>query len=75
MTDPSDPSQRDDRAAYIRALIAHRCPELSADEVAEAFAPVDELPAGITDQVLDVIAALADRLEVLEASHAPPRLN
>ena len=63
---------------YARRLIAARAPELSEADAAAAFAPDDEierLPLAITEDVLNVIAALADRLDAMETRLAPGRLN
>ena len=54
----------EERAEYIRALIAARIPELSADQIIEALSPGDldddsGIPPHIASQVLDVIAMLA----------------
>ena len=68
----------DDRAVYVRQLIAARAPELSVDEVIEAFTPdddADRLPLAITEDVLNVIAALAARLDAMEGRLTPGRLN
>jgi hypothetical protein len=67
----------EDQLAYVRYLILARCPELSEAEIAEAFSAddLDRMPAGITEQVLDVIAALADRMDEMEGRLTPGRLN
>ena len=70
----------EERAEYIRALIAARIPELSADQIIESLSPGDldddsGIPPHIASQVLDVIAALADRMDEMESRLTPGRLN
>ena len=78
----------DDRAVYVRQLIAARCPELSVDEVIEAFAPGDDLdgdemiPGRIVMQIMEVIDRMSERQDRYEAQLAaaepitlPPRLH
>jgi hypothetical protein len=69
-----------DDLAYIRALIAARIPELSADQIIAALSPGDfdddsGIPPHIASQVLDVIAMLADRMDEMESRLTPGRLN
>jgi|HubBroStandDraft_6_1064221.scaffolds.fasta_scaffold3441979_1 hypothetical protein len=70
-----DPPGDDDRIAYIRALINHRCPELGpADLALIADAPPDSddrLPMAIGLQILQVVEALADKLDGLEREVRP----
>jgi hypothetical protein len=64
---------------YARRLVAHRIPELSDVEIAEAFAP--GMSAELGDLVLAVVDAIAERLDELEmklddsgyTSHPPGR--
>jgi hypothetical protein len=60
----------DDRAADIRALIAHRAPELTDDDIASlASDPVEEgatIPVPVADEIVAVIEAFESRLAVLE---------
>jgi hypothetical protein len=65
-----------DRAAYVRALVAHRCPELDQKDLA-ALTPADNAPTGaiaqpaemlpveIGDAIIDAITALEDKLDWL----------
>jgi hypothetical protein len=55
-----DHDQQDDRDE-VRRLIAARAPELSADEIAEAFAalPDDRAPGSIGEQILAVTSHLS----------------
>jgi hypothetical protein len=67
----------DDRAAYIRALVAHRCPEIGPADVAligtiHPGAPTADtasvealLPVEIGEQIMDAIAALEEKLDQL----------
>lgn len=65
----------DDRADYFDRLIAHRCPEigpadLASAEAASQPAPSDDMvvPVEVLDQVLDVVIALEERMNALEAT-------
>ncbi len=66
MTDAPDGEA--DRAAYARALIASRCPELDpADLAALGDAPdPDMLPATIGVQIMEVLERMADRMDAFE---------
>jgi len=58
----------DDRAAYVRSLIASRCPELSTDDLALLGEPdPDAIPASIGVQILEVLDRLMDRMDRMEA--------
>jgi hypothetical protein len=62
----------DDRAAYVRSLIAARCPEIDLDDLpalthASMEPSAETLPVEITEQVLDVVDHMMDRLDTLEA--------
>lgn len=59
----------DDRAAYIRAVIRHRCPELTDANLA-ALDEGSGLPVEIADMVFDVIAEMEARLDELVAAIA-----
>jgi hypothetical protein len=70
MIDPSvtAPSMTDDRAAYVRNLIAVRCPEIEPDDFALITQPATpttepDLPPEIGEQILDVLAEMGDRLD------------
>ena len=54
------------RAAYVRALIAHRCPELTDADLVLVAGSDDTLPVEIAAEVLDVIDLIEDRLTELE---------
>jgi hypothetical protein len=77
MIDPDDDPESD-RLAYVRQLVSARCcQEVSADEVAEAFAlPGNDddsgIPPRIAEQILLVLDRMADRMDALEAG---ARLN
>jgi hypothetical protein len=71
--DPCDPTPVDDRnrIAYIRALIASRCPELGQSDLALIVdAPPDDsdtaIPAAVADRIMDVLLAFEARLERIE---------
>ena len=80
MTDPDAPDHADaqicalppeaDRAAYVRALIASRCPELSDSDLTLLHAPPDPdtLPGSIGEAILEVCERMADRLDALESA-------
>lgn len=73
MTDSTD----DDRDDYIRNVIAHRCPELTDDDLAMLSQP-DEflgelLPVEIGHQILEVVDRLFDRMTALEDAVAQAR--
>lgn len=58
----------DDHDRVIR-IIAARCPEVSRDDIAEAFAadlPVESIWIEISERVIDAIDALDERLAALE---------
>lgn len=60
--------EADDRAAYVRALIAARAPEISAADLAllgDAPDP-DTLPASIGQQILEVLDHMMTRMDALE---------
>jgi hypothetical protein len=63
----TDPSEADDRAAYVINLARHRCPELSETDLAALAKPVsaETLPAEIGEQIMDVLNAMMDRLDRL----------
>ena len=64
----------DERAEYVRQLVLGRCPEVSAAEIASAFASLpdpDAIPGPIAGMVLEILDRLADRLEVLENAGRP----
>lgn len=68
MTDPT-PAPDDDRAAYVRCLIASRCPELGPSDLAmltEATPDPDMLPARIGVQIMAVLERMADRMDAFE---------
>lgn len=53
----------------VRAIVRHRCPELSQDDIAKAFAadlPVESIWLEISERVIDAIDALDERLATLE---------
>jgi hypothetical protein len=54
-----------DHLAYLRAVVLHRCPELTDANLAALMEP--DLPAEIAAQVLEVIDQMTDRLDALEA--------
>jgi hypothetical protein len=59
----------DDRAAYVRALIASRCPELGPADLATLAVRPDPdagIPPEIADQIMDVLLAFEARLERIE---------
>ena len=65
MTDDRD---SDDRAAYVRALIPHRCPEVTDDDLAAAFGstqPAELLPIEIGKDIMAVLAAMEAKLDRL----------
>jgi hypothetical protein len=49
----------------VRRLIAARVPDLTEADLRELSA-LDTLPAAIGEQILDVIAHMADRLDKIE---------
>ena len=62
----------DERAAYIRALVAHRCPEIGQEDFAaladtastEAIAPPTEmLPVEIGERIVEVLDLMMGRLD------------
>jgi hypothetical protein len=58
-----------DRLAYLRAVVSHRCPELTdADLALMAAEPDGALPLEVAEQILTVIDALQDRWEALAES-------
>ena len=62
----------DDRDRVVVGVMA-RCPELSQDAIAEAFAadlPVESIWIQIGEQVLDAIDALDERLAALEQTRS-----
>jgi hypothetical protein len=62
-----------DRLAYIRAVVFHRCPELSPADLASIEARSEpDLPAEIAAQVLDVIEALEMKLEEMAEAIKEP---
>jgi hypothetical protein len=64
------------RAAYVRALILARCPELSERDLALlADAPSDldaGIPVNIADQIMDVLLAFEERLDRIERAVRAP---
>jgi hypothetical protein len=59
-------------AAYCRALVAQRCPELSDDDITSPAKPFeDDLGASVwlqvAEQVLDALDEVSGRLERIEA--------
>jgi hypothetical protein len=61
----------DDRAAYIRAIIRHRAPEVSDADLAliTSMEPSAEmLPVEIGEQIMDVLEAMEAKLDQLVAS-------
>jgi hypothetical protein len=61
----------DDRAAYIRAIIRHRAPEVSDADLAliTSMGPSAEtLPVEIGEQIMDVLEAMEAKLDQLVAS-------
>jgi hypothetical protein len=73
MTDSAVPPGNDDRLTYIRAVVSHRCPELGPDDLAliGGAAPDDMLPPSIGLQIMEVVEALADRVDGLERAVRP----
>jgi hypothetical protein len=66
MTAPT-PAGEDDRAAYVRALIASRCPELGPSDLAMlAEADPHALPGSIGVQIMEVLERMADRMDAFE---------
>lgn len=64
----------DDRAAYIRALVAHRCPEIGPADLAaiaagsqpDAIASTEAvMPVEIGDLIIDAIVALEEKVDWL----------
>jgi hypothetical protein len=62
----------DDRAAYIRALVAHRCPEIEPADLATlatltqaVTTPVKMLPEEISRDILEVLDLMLGRLDEL----------
>jgi hypothetical protein len=61
----------DDRAAYIRALVAHRCEEIGPADLAligtihPAGPSAEMLPVEIGEQIIDAIAAMGAKLDAL----------
>ena len=63
----------DDRAAYIHALIAARCPEVTDADLAliTSMEPSAEmLPVEIGEQIMDVLEAMEAKQDQLVASRA-----
>jgi hypothetical protein len=72
MTD--DDLDLSERGEYVRQLVLGRCPEVSADEIAEAFAALpdpDAIPGPIGALILEVLDRLADRMDALETAGRP----
>ena len=69
MTAPSDSY---DPTEYAKRLIAHRCPELAVDDLipSDSDEPVPVVPLYVVDRTFEVIDAMADRLDLLEAALA-----
>jgi hypothetical protein len=73
----------DDRAEYVRRLIAARVPELTEAEITEAFTPppdADAIPGHIGLQIMEVLDRMSDRMEGFERQFAasepvPARLH
>jgi hypothetical protein len=62
-------SPEDDRLEYARRLIASRCPELDPADLAalaEAAPDPNALPGSISEQILDAIGHMMDRLDRIE---------
>jgi hypothetical protein len=57
-----DRRPRRDRAAYVRALIAHRCPELNDDDINALMQPDLRDEVGL---IMDVLDLMTDRLAAL----------
>jgi hypothetical protein len=61
----------DDRAAYVRALLAHRCPELGPADLAligtihPGGPSAEMLPVEIGEQIMDAIAAVDAKLDAM----------
>jgi len=52
----------------VRAIIHHRCPELTDDDLAALAGPdADALPVEVADLILDAVEALAAKVEMLVA--------
>jgi len=54
-----------DHADTVRRLIAHRCPELTDDDINAVIEPYDTLPREISEQILTVLDGMMDRLNEL----------
>jgi hypothetical protein len=53
-----------DRLAYLRAVVSHRCPELTDADLAALMQP--DLPRQIARAVSDAIDEIEERLTALE---------
>jgi hypothetical protein len=65
MIDPTDPG----RAAYVRALLAARCPELTPADLA-ALAPPADLAPEVGEAALRLVDVIMARLAAVEANLA-----
>ncbi len=71
MTDPDTPVS-DDRADYVRRLIASRRPGLTEADLAEVAVPdPDALPASIGEQVMEVLDFMMTRMDRIERAVIP----
>jgi hypothetical protein len=70
--DGTDAVTDDERFAYIRALIASRCPELGPDDLALLAPPPDPemVPASVFGQVVEVLDQMIARQDRFEAQLA-----
>jgi hypothetical protein len=73
MATTNDPAPESDRADYVQRLIAARIPELGLADLATLGAAPDSdaLPGSIGLQILEVVEALADRMDGLERAVRP----
>jgi hypothetical protein len=56
------------RADFVKPLIAQRCPELTDEDLAQVFGPVEVVvPAEIVGLIEATLGALADRIDRLQA--------
>ena len=66
-----DPSVTADRAAYVRALVAHRCPEIGPADLAlitttyPAAPSAEMLPVEIGRDIMSVLEAMESKLDQL----------
>jgi hypothetical protein len=65
------PSDSNDRAAYLRSVVLHRCPELTEADL-EAVFNHDALPSDVADKIVEVIDLMETKLESLVEALRPP---